>query len=244
MSASPGSPWSRASRRTGRCGWCPAATACRPGRTRPRPTAAATCCSPTRRSRSRSTRPRPSPARSAAGQMSIHHMGTIHGSGRNNSTDRRIGYSITYLAPHVRHGGKRDSALLVRGQDRYGHFRPDPVSEGRDGSGGAGVHRRALRWQPAGCRARRAAAAGTSTASAPEPGLAGKARLPAIWPRHGSRSIDPAHRLRLRRHARRQPGHDRRLRPGGLPRRRVWRRRQPRPSGGSSACPWSRPCSN
>jgi non-haem Fe2+, alpha-ketoglutarate-dependent halogenase len=65
----------------------------------------------------------------AAGQMSIHHMGTIHGSGRNNSTDRRIGYSITYLAPHVRHGGKRDSALLVRGQDRYGHFRPDPVSE-------------------------------------------------------------------------------------------------------------------
>jgi non-heme Fe2+,alpha-ketoglutarate-dependent halogenase len=65
----------------------------------------------------------------AAGQMSIHHMGVIHGSARNGSADRRIGYSITYLAPHVRHGGKRDSALLVRGQDHYRHFRADPVSE-------------------------------------------------------------------------------------------------------------------
>ena len=63
------------------------------------------------------------------GEMSIHHMGIIHGSGRNNTQSRRIGYSITYLAPHVRHGGKRNSALLVRGEDKYGHFQPDPVSE-------------------------------------------------------------------------------------------------------------------
>ncbi len=62
------------------------------------------------------------------GEMSIHHMGIIHGSGRNNTEERRIGYSITYLAPHVRHGGKRNSALLVRGEDRFGHFQPDPVS--------------------------------------------------------------------------------------------------------------------
>lgn len=63
------------------------------------------------------------------GEMSIHHMGIIHGSGRNNTDTRRIGYSITYLAPHVRHGGKRNSAMLVRGEDRFGHFQPDPVSE-------------------------------------------------------------------------------------------------------------------
>lgn len=63
------------------------------------------------------------------GEMSIHHMGIIHGSGRNNTDQRRIGYSITYLAPHVRHGGKRNSAMLVRGKDQFGHFQPDPVSE-------------------------------------------------------------------------------------------------------------------
>lgn len=63
-----------------------------------------------------------------AGEMSIHHMGIMHGSGPNRSNDRRMGYSITYCAPHVRHFGKRNSALLVRGTDRYRHFDPDPVA--------------------------------------------------------------------------------------------------------------------
>lgn len=63
------------------------------------------------------------------GEMSIHHMGIMHGSGANRSEDRRIGFSITYLAPHVRHHGKRNSAMLVRGQDRYGHFVADPISD-------------------------------------------------------------------------------------------------------------------
>jgi hypothetical protein len=40
-----------------------------------------------------------------------------------------MGYSITYVAPHVRHGGKRNSALLVRGEDRFGYFAPDPTAE-------------------------------------------------------------------------------------------------------------------
>jgi hypothetical protein len=62
------------------------------------------------------------------GELSIHHMGVLHGSGPNLSTGRRAGYSITYLAPHVRHGGKRNSALLVRGEDRYRHFAADPVA--------------------------------------------------------------------------------------------------------------------
>ncbi len=63
------------------------------------------------------------------GEMSIHHMGIMHGSGANRSSDRRIGYSITYLAPHVRHYGKRNTAMLVRGEDRFGHFIQDPVSD-------------------------------------------------------------------------------------------------------------------
>ncbi len=63
------------------------------------------------------------------GEMSVHHMSIVHGSPPNRSADRRMGYSITYLAPHVRHGGKRNSAMLVRGEDRYGYFAPDPVPE-------------------------------------------------------------------------------------------------------------------
>jgi hypothetical protein len=66
----------------------------------------------------------------APGELSIHHMGILHGSGANLSGDRRMGYSITYLAPHVRHGGKRNSALLVRGADRFRHFAPDPTPRG------------------------------------------------------------------------------------------------------------------
>lgn len=63
------------------------------------------------------------------GEMSVHHMSIVHGSPPNRSNDRRMGYSITYVAPHVRHGGKRNSAILVRGEDRYGYFAPDPVPE-------------------------------------------------------------------------------------------------------------------
>lgn len=62
----------------------------------------------------------------AAGEMSIHHMSIVHGSPPNRSDERRMGYSITYLAPHVRHGGKRNSARLVRGEDRFGYFAADP----------------------------------------------------------------------------------------------------------------------
>lgn len=63
------------------------------------------------------------------GEMSIHHMSIVHGSPPNRSADRRMGYSITYVAPHVRHGGKRNSALLVRGEDRFRHFAADPLPE-------------------------------------------------------------------------------------------------------------------
>lgn len=63
-----------------------------------------------------------------AGEMSVHHMATVHGSEPNRSAGRRMGYSITYVAPHVRHSGRRNSALLVSGVDRFGNFAPDLVS--------------------------------------------------------------------------------------------------------------------
>jgi non-heme Fe2+,alpha-ketoglutarate-dependent halogenase len=62
------------------------------------------------------------------GQMSLHHVKIFHGSHANRSADRRIGFAIRYLPPHVRQEvGIPDSATLVRGRDRFGHFEPEPV---------------------------------------------------------------------------------------------------------------------
>ncbi|MCX8101161.1 MAG: phytanoyl-CoA dioxygenase family protein [Geminicoccaceae bacterium] len=57
------------------------------------------------------------------GQMSLHHVKIFHGSFENRSNDRRIGFAIRYLPPHVRQVvGAADSAMLVRGRDRFGYF--------------------------------------------------------------------------------------------------------------------------
>ena len=59
----------------------------------------------------------------APGEMSIHHGLVWHGSNPNVSSDRRIAFNAQYLAPWVRQVvGDWDSALLVRGEDRYSHF--------------------------------------------------------------------------------------------------------------------------
>ncbi len=57
------------------------------------------------------------------GQMSLHHVKIFHGSFQNRSDDRRIGFAIRYIPPHVRQVvGAADSAMLVRGRDTAGHF--------------------------------------------------------------------------------------------------------------------------
>ena len=62
-----------------------------------------------------------------AGEMSLHHVLMVHGSGANPSTDRRIGYAIRYIPTRIRQtAGPRDSASLVRGEDAYGHFELEP----------------------------------------------------------------------------------------------------------------------
>ena len=62
------------------------------------------------------------------GQMSLHHVKIFHGSHQNRSADRRIGFAIRYLPPGVRQAvGAADSATLVRGQDRFGHFELEPA---------------------------------------------------------------------------------------------------------------------
>jgi chlorinating enzyme len=57
------------------------------------------------------------------GQASLHHVMLVHGSAPNRSGDRRIGFAIRYIPTYVRqNAGAMDSATLVRGVDRYGHF--------------------------------------------------------------------------------------------------------------------------
>ena len=61
-----------------------------------------------------------------AGEMSLHNTRTIHASGPNRNSDRRMGLGISYIPTRVRPvGDPRPSALLVRGTDRYGYYEPE-----------------------------------------------------------------------------------------------------------------------
>lgn len=61
------------------------------------------------------------------GEISLHHVRLIHGSDPNPSDERRIGFAIRYLPTYVRQvAGSHDSATLVRGVDRDGHFELEP----------------------------------------------------------------------------------------------------------------------
>jgi ectoine hydroxylase-related dioxygenase (phytanoyl-CoA dioxygenase family) len=74
------------------------------------------------------------------GQASFHHGKLLHSSGPNHSAERRIGFAINYIAPHVRQVvASEDFAMLVRGEDRYGNFRLVPPPD-EDLSGDA------MRW--------------------------------------------------------------------------------------------------
>ncbi len=60
------------------------------------------------------------------GEASFHHGWTLHASMPNRSPDRRIGLNVQYLATHVRQEkDPNDTALLVRGEDRFGHWGED-----------------------------------------------------------------------------------------------------------------------
>jgi non-haem Fe2+, alpha-ketoglutarate-dependent halogenase len=62
-----------------------------------------------------------------AGEFSLHHTHLLHSSAPNRGCDRRIGIGISYIPTWVRHvTPRRLTASLVRGQDRYGHFDPEP----------------------------------------------------------------------------------------------------------------------
>ena len=69
------------------------------------------------------------------GEMSIHDVRTIHGSGPNTTTDRRIGMALRYCATNVKQTKTdRDRAILVAGEDHYQHFEmiPRPIRDMND----------------------------------------------------------------------------------------------------------------
>jgi ectoine hydroxylase-related dioxygenase (phytanoyl-CoA dioxygenase family) len=79
-----------------------------------------------------------------AGEMSLHHTHTLHSSGPNDSDDRRIGLTLSYVPTRCRPTGEtRPSALLVRGTDRYGHFEPEQRLAHELTAEARAVHRRA-----------------------------------------------------------------------------------------------------
>ena len=65
-----------------------------------------------------------------AGQASLHHGRLLHASAPNASDERRVGFVINYIAPAMRQVvAERDYAVLVRGEDRHGHFELVPPPE-------------------------------------------------------------------------------------------------------------------
>jgi hypothetical protein len=61
------------------------------------------------------------------GEMSLHHGWVFHGSNPNTSADRRVGFNMNLIAPNVRQTRfAGDSAMLLRGRDRFGHFESEP----------------------------------------------------------------------------------------------------------------------
>jgi non-haem Fe2+, alpha-ketoglutarate-dependent halogenase len=62
-----------------------------------------------------------------AGEMSLHHVNIIHGSNPNPSDGWRIGFAPRLTTPQTRQiDGEPFTAVLARGQDRYGHFQLQP----------------------------------------------------------------------------------------------------------------------
>ena len=55
-----------------------------------------------------------------AGQMSLHHPTTVHGSDLNKSNDRRIGFVIqSYIGTNVKQVLGKNSVQLARGEDKF-----------------------------------------------------------------------------------------------------------------------------
>ncbi len=61
------------------------------------------------------------------GEFSLHHERTAHGSKPNITATRRVGFAFFYVPTHAFCPAGRRAALLVRGEDRFGHWDADPL---------------------------------------------------------------------------------------------------------------------
>ena len=83
-----------------------------------------------------------------AGQASLHHGKLLHASGPNRTDERRIGFVINYVATSMRQSvAEHDYAVLVRGEDRYGHFELVPAPTHDLSPEGLSWHRQILAAQ-------------------------------------------------------------------------------------------------
>jgi hypothetical protein len=81
-----------------------------------------------------------------AGEMSLHHTVTVHGSRPNRSDQARMGFVVTYMRPSTVMAGPRTGATLVRGVDTCGHFDLETVRPADDfDPAGLAAHNAAMR---------------------------------------------------------------------------------------------------
>lgn len=80
-----------------------------------------------------------------AGQISLHHCLLAHASGPNRTGAPRIGLAVRYIPAHVRQTeGPPMSAIVVRGEDRYGHFAADTPPSGHLDDAAIAAHDRSM----------------------------------------------------------------------------------------------------
>jgi non-haem Fe2+, alpha-ketoglutarate-dependent halogenase len=83
----------------------------------------------------------------SAGEMSLHHIKLVHGSDANRTANRRIGLAIRYIPTHVRQTKVRDSAMLVRGIDKFHNFDDEPRPKADLDEGALAAHADAVARQ-------------------------------------------------------------------------------------------------
>lgn len=74
----------------------------------------------------------------APGEMSLHHIGVVHGSKPNASDESRIGFAVRFIAAEVKQDVESAIAMLARGGDSHGNFDllepPHSMDPGRIGA--------------------------------------------------------------------------------------------------------------
>jgi len=84
----------------------------------------------------------------APGEAAIFSGNIVHGSASNRSADRRIAILTDYTAAEARQSVGRGSGQLVRGEDRWRHFAPEPVPAGDCTRDNVLMRRRILQTYP------------------------------------------------------------------------------------------------